>query len=454
MKNSRHDVRNHQKIFLITAVGLLLFLFLGARYWLAATNKPFNDDETTGLFSAYFSSYHSIFLEGIGGASTSPLFYFIDRLIFDFLGHDLHRRWDLRFITRFVHSTYWTLASVYIFVWVADRFVAWWKTSAASAIIIGLGFAFFFHANSFLHIYAIEARGYAIWVSLSTIQLLWAIDLLKDDSKILTWGKFGVISFLVCLATYTAYAQVVLLLFIILVSKFIPIPILKIPRKSSWQRLFALTGCVLFSSGIFSFYYLTKAPMMPYDVQFYFTTERYFDAIFEVIAKTFHHSSDKGLIFTLPFLFLGVGWYFRKRPEFYWLALKCLGMIMLTVFYFYGSKMKGGLWASRYVISLIPAFSLLYFVGLIAASFAVSDAIRLKFQRSISPFALLITWSLIEIISRSNSYQKMLRADWPRLQSRNVFQVTTNPSCPLLLASPDWRAEAVEKLNDTCRGLN
>lgn len=454
MNSNPFDQRLGKKNLPTILLGVGLFLFLGARYWLAATNKPFNDDETVGLFSAYFSTYYDMFVVSIGGASTSPLFYFVDRLILELLGHDLHRYWDLRFITRFVHSTYWALASTYVFIWVTSRFQEWFKISLFSSTIIGLGLAFFYHANSFLHIYAIEARGYSIWVSLSSIQLLLAIDLLKDDEKINSWIKFGAVSFLACMATYTAYAQVALLLFIILASKFIPISALSIPRQSAWPKLLGLAGCILLLSGICSFFYLSKAPMMTYDVKFYFTPERYFDAVFEVLAKTFHHSSDKGLIFTIPFLFFGVGWYFRKKPEFNWLILKCLGMLVLTVFYFYGSKMKGGLWASRYVISLIPAFSLLYFIGLLAISFAFASTINRRLQMRISPFALLIAWSLIEIVSRTNSYQKMLRADWPRLQSRNVYQKTTNPQCPQLLTSPDWRAETVEKLNDTCRGLN
>jgi hypothetical protein len=430
-----------------------LFVFLGLRYWLAATNKPFNDDETTGLYSAYFSTYYNILVVSIGGASTSPLFYLIDRWIFDLLGNDLHRHWDLRFITRFVHSSYWALASVYLFAWVTTRFQRWFGLPFWQALGIGLGLAFFYHANSFLHIYAIEARGYSIWVSFSTIQLLLTMDLFRDDSDNKSWWQFGIVSLLMCLATYTGYAQVGILLGLLLASRWVPISSLRIPSQSSAQALIWKSLVILISAGIVSFFYLTKAPMMPYDVQFYFTMERYFDAIFEVLAKCFHHSSDKGLIFTLPFLFLGTGWYFRRRPEIFWLLIKCLAMLALTVVYFYGSKMKGGLWASRYVISLVPAFSFLYFAGLLMVSFAFANFVRKKFGKSLSPFLLLLVWSLLEITTRSISYQKMFRADWPRLKERNVYGLTTNPNCPPTLESPDWLAVAVEKVNDTCRGI-
>lgn len=449
----RDSVKWRQRTF-VFFVCLGLFVFLGLRYWLAATNKPFNDDETTGLYSAYFSTYYNILVVSIGGASTSPLFYLIDRWIFDLIGNDLHRTWDLRFITRFVHSSYWALACVYLFSWVTSRLQKWFLLPYWQSLAIGLGLAFFYHSNSFMHIYAIEARGYSIWVSFSTVQLLLTMDLFKDDSDKSAWWQFGIVSFLMCLATYTGYAQVGILLVLLLVSRVSPIAFLKMNTQSSITALLWKSAVILIPSGIVSFFYLTKAPMMPYDVQFYFTLERYFDAIFEVLAKCFHHSSAKGLFFTLPFLFLGTGWYFRRRPEIFWLLAKCIAMLALTIVFFYGSKMKGGLWASRYVISLIPAFSFLYFAGLLMVSFAFSSFIRMKFQKSISPFLLLLIWSVVEVGTRSNSYQKMFRADWPRMKERNVYGLTTNPHCPQTLESPDWLAVAVEKVNDTCRGIS
>lgn len=439
----------------LSLVFLVVFLVLlfGARYWLASTNKPLNDDETTGLFSVFFSSYWTLLKDGVWGASTSPLFYLFDKILYDILGPDLQRRWDLRFVFRFLHATYWALASTYVFNWVFYRVQKWFQTNFFTALALGLGFAFFYHSNSFLHIYAIEARGYSIWVSLSTIHFLAGIDLMEDDSASRNWWVFGVSSVLMCLATYTAYSQVVLVSLILICSRFSIIKELKLPLQSNVLSLLSKTSCVLFVSGAVSVYYLSKAVNMPYDVTVYFTLERYFDSITEVLAKCFHHSSAVGLFFSIPFLFLFLGWNYRKNPKFNWLLLHCLGMIALTVVYFFGSKWKGGLWAPRYVINLIPTFSALYFFGLFAISIYFSKLVGRYFSRPVSPLFLLVIWSLLEIFTRSISYQKMIVADLPRWKERKSFGNTNNSLCPPFLGPSNHMAVEVEKMNDRCRGL-
>ncbi|MCO5142616.1 MAG: hypothetical protein M9962_05960 [Oligoflexia bacterium] len=437
------SIKKKHNLQIILIFSSLITLFC-LRFWLASVNKVINDDEATGLHSAYQMSYLNLLKYGVGGASTSPLFYLIDKFIYDIIGHDLHKNWNLRFITRAVHAFYWAFACSFLFVWCTKRLQQLTNASSFFAIIISAGFSFFLHSNSFMDIYAIETRGYSLWVSLTLIQTLLWLDLIQEPENKKYWIAFAITNFLNCFNSYSALAQMFLNLLFLMIN-------LKIfhEKKSIFDFLKIATFAAI-PSVFISFYYYFQSTKMGYPSE-YFTLKSYIDSILEIISKTFHHHRSSALIFSFPLLGIIYFYIYKMNRKSIWIPIHCIGSILLTVLFYKASEFRGGIWAPRYVIFLIPSFAIFYFFGLASLSKIISDAISKFTNYKTSPLLLILIWAIIEISLRSSSYIRIAYADLDYAKKHKLYGATNNSECPKDIRAFGDVGSSLEKLNNVCR---
>lgn len=436
-------MKHGKKLWILPA--LLLFCLFALRYYLAATGKAFWDDETVGLGYTQRKSYGSLFWYGSNEASPSPLFYILNKLLYDLYGGQPQFWWDLRVYNRILPATYWALACTAVFVWGYRRALGVLRLPVWEALVVGAGVAIFLHSCSFMNIYAIEDRAYSLWVSLSTVQLLVWFDLLRDPAGRRAWWRFGVLSALMVFTTFASLGQVGLTALALVVLRWVGEPrACSVSLRWMVQR----AGMVVLVSAAIGFFYLRVSQQMHYSPD-WFTVERYFESILEVMAKSYHHHGAGLLAVTLPLLFVVYSWFVRRDRGLLVLAVYNVALIVLTVVLFKGAQAKGGLWASRYVIFLIPSFTAHYVVAL--ALFArwlqarLSKLVRL-------PWALFTLWAFVQIVSLLPKYLGNIRSDWPQIQARKVHEYTSSERCRNLTEA-DFGGQAVEEVNDACRGL-
>ncbi len=438
------------KKFLWIFPALALFLLFAFRYYLAATGKAFWDDETVGLGYTQRKTYGNLFWFGSNEASPSPFFYILNKILYDLYGGQPQYWWDLRVYNRILPATYWAIAGTAVFVWCYKRALEYWRVPVWQALILGAGVAAFFHSCSFMNIYAIEDRAYSLWVSLATLQLLVWFDLLLNPSSRKAWWRFGGFSALMVFTTFASLGQVGLTALALVGLKW---QNEKLFRGISLREMVKRAVIVVGVSSAIGFFYLRVSQQMYYSPD-WFTAKRYFESVLEVMAKSYHHHGAGLLALTLPLLFVVLPFVQRQNRILLAIVAHNLGLLVLTVILFKGSQAKGGLWASRYVIYLIPAFTAHYVLGLalFARWLQAQLAKRISWKPLRGTWLLFTFWAFTQIISLLPKYVSNIRHDIPKLKERHVYEFTPSGNCRDLRET-DFGGMAFEEINANCRGI-
>lgn len=414
----------------------LLFLLFACRYYLAAMGKGFWNDESLGLGFSHGQSFRLLLYYGSDEASPAPLFYLLDKIWYSLWGSQPQYWWDLRLFHRILPATYWALACTYVFSWSYKKARDFFALPPWQALAIALGVAGFLHSCSFMNIYAIEARAYSLWLSLSVVQFLAWIDLLQNSDSRSAWWRYGAFSALLAFTTFASMGQVGM-----------GVALLVFWRRANLRR----AGLVLLVATAICLFYFRSAPPMHYSPD-WFTAKRYFDSIFEVIAKSFHHHGASLLALSLPLLFVALPLWKRRNKFVLLLSAYNLGLLAFTIILFKGSEAKGGIWISRYVIYLIPSFTAQYLLALGYLAEAMQGWAWLRGR--IGAHQVFALWAILQAVGVVANYGEAIVRDLPRLHERRAYGYTPSENCRDLIPNDDFMyAVDFEQLNDVCRGL-
>ena len=427
-------------------ISFFLFFYFAVHLWFASQGKEFWMDETDGIWGTVRLSLWELFREGApdGQGSRSPLMYILDR-IWLMAWNDLpHRYWDFRLFFRILPVSAWCATHVYLFLhlW---RFL--WTERRLSYVLAGF-FAFaiaqFSYSNNFGGFYAIEARSYSLWVSFCFLYFLAFWEILRrggNDRR--GWG----LHFVACMGLiFTTYASLVL---IFLGAALLLLDEIRRQRKlvlfSPFQKRLVP---VLALSLVIGTYYYMKLGRMTYEPA---SLELFLSSVLEVLLKCFHHHSYHAALVTFPLFYFVVPFYWWKRGR--WDIVICsvyaFLLVMMTGVLYYASTRNGGLYASRYVIYVLPALTFLYLVGVITLVIWITRWIERRSGRNLL-FPVLILLAAADALARPFSIYRGTRADIERFHQRRSFEFRDHPSCSLPIPHPPWDFEQV---NNDCRGF-
>jgi hypothetical protein len=427
-------------ILLALALFLLFFVFL----LLAAQGKPFWQDESNSQTGYTMQTIWSALRYGSNNeASKSPLPHITDRLLFIALDFRPHQTFDLRFILRVLPAFYWSAANTFLFFFLRRRLANALKVSSYHALLLAAGGAVFCYSNSFCAYYAIESRPFSLWVSLSLLQFLSLWALLENFHSRRAQASFLLLNALLSLTTYASCFQVGIVCLLLQLSE-----TLETRRWRWWGVRQKLILASLASSAFLDWFYMhaKKLEFAPADLALYASS------LLEVMLKTFHHHGPQPAWVTFPlfFIFAPCFWWKRDRRIF----LGCLGawLFVASTFALYLGSLKGGsLFASRYVIYIVPSLTFLYLAGLVALLMTIGKWIERIVHRN-SFLALLSIWCLAQVGGTAWKSGKSIAQDIPRFHARNTIRKSELPRCvhPALEGS----AIQLEELNDLCRGID
>ncbi|VAX35003.1 hypothetical protein MNBD_UNCLBAC01-270 [hydrothermal vent metagenome] len=200
------------KLFFIYCLTGLLFLGCFRFGLLLAEHKPlWNDEIYTQISSVSGKTYTEILTGKIGEGNISPSFYVIQKFIcslFQYQNTDLRRTQGIydRIVLRINPVFFMSLSAALIFYYFS-RYYSLWLGSYSIAI--------FFSSFMVWHYWA-EARHYAFWVFLTTVQTLLFLSLLRQDKQNQrTWFALIAIHFILCFTLIFSAIQIMVASFLL-----------------------------------------------------------------------------------------------------------------------------------------------------------------------------------------------------------------------------------------------
>ena len=434
-----------QKWFLFI-IALLLQLLYCVRLWLPSLNKPIWTDEAVGVVSsAVQTPIHLLFWNGAPGqASPSPLHFIINNIWFDLWNNTPQVYWDLNFFFRIFPVFYFAIACVSLFLYVSYFFRKKFpQYSFYLSVLVGLAASAYYYTNDFGRYYALENRAYSPWLTLSTIHLLFFWHSFQETFGKKAWFFYGLVCVLMVLNTYVALVQVSFALFIQYISPFL---FEKRKKLSEWKKTLTPYLTILSICTFCAFWYFAKVQQMGWTIYF----PMYWEALGEVITKSFHHHNVAPLIISMPLFCIVAPYVFRKTPGVIPATVLGWALLLFTLVLFIGCKLKGNLFHSRQFIFLLPTMTLFYALGLFLLFKIISQFLNrfLKIKKNIQPVYLLCVWAFVEIL-RIPGFAQTIHKDWYFWEKFNVYKKTENPECYKPI---DGNAEQLIILNDLCRG--
>jgi hypothetical protein len=421
---------------------ILLFFFFSVRLWLAAQGKEFWMDETDTIF---FNTKRNIWLlitEGADGgqASRTPLYYIIERA-WMYLWSDLPQQyWDLRFFFRIFPVAAWSAGNVYLFAHLWRYFSEEKQFSLRVSALFAFAIAQFSYSNNFGSYYAIESRPYAMWAAISILHLLAVWQIIRTPKK--GWLLFYISSALLVLTTYAAMVQIFLaagLLALEHCKKEKRLVFFDIHQK---KIIFSALGCL-----IIGLCYFTRRETMDFAPAPF---SLFWTSVMEVLLKAFHHHSFHAAFVTVPLLLVVIPLYWRTRSHD--LAVSSLHAILIifSVYPLYlVATHKGALFASRYVIYIMPALTFLYVLGVVTLLILFLRWLEKITQKKLF-LPVLVGFALLEAVTRPIGMYKGIGKDLARFSERRTFALHDHPDCSVAIPHNPWD---LELMNNNCRGF-
>lgn len=435
-------MKTTQKIsWVLFGLGIFFLFWIGLLF--ASQGKPFWMDESDGWFQTQSLSIPRMLIEGgTSGASRSPLPYIIDRALLSAWNDQPLVWWDLRMFFRIPPTFFWALSNTFLFFFLRRKLTRLLGNQSFTIFIVSLTGTFFVFTNSFSAYYAIEARAYSLWTSLTLIQTCFLWNLMTEKQNRANFAGFLLANYLLVFATYASSLQVGLTCGLLLLNDRI------IHQKWRFfaepQRWILATG--LGSAAITLFYYV-KVPMMGYPP---FPFHSYLHEVLEVILKSFRHHGTQQAWVSFPLLFGVIPYFWWKRNKS--LALLCLNAhlgILLTYVHYRASLANGGLYASRYAAYLVPSLSLLYALGIFTLLMQISKWVKRKWHKEVL-IPLIVIYCLANVIPWVKTYTKGIPADISRFKARNSHWENSDPKCREPL---EHDPEPLENQNNYCRKI-
>ncbi len=337
---------------LSVAAGVLFFLCVGFGYRLSSAKPLWNDEIYTQINSIDQASYKDIALGRIREGNNCPLFYLIQKGICDLTQYQFPLRWDKEWnlsdhksqIIMRINSNIFMSASIALIFYFFSRNYSIW----AGVYSLLLSFSSFM-----VWAYWAEARPYALWVFLTTLQSVLFLGFIKQESDGQShWRRLVIVSLLLSITVVFGAVQAAVMLFLLAIFK-----------KEKWLKCVILAGL---AAGIALFYYLRSQGMK-------FWVEKDF---FELITASF--SFDQMLILAVYAGFLGVRYFqkeggvsMRLNPYFiFTLLMLMMAFLMLVILHIISAGEQAGFSVSdRYFIFLVP-------IGIIAATLFSGELLR------------------------------------------------------------------------------
>jgi len=232
-------------------ISILLFLCCFRFGLLLAEHKPlWNDEIYTQVGTVVGQSYADMFLGKIGEGNNCPLFYVMQKVICDLTRYKTPKPWfnakwghEDRFSQIFlrINPVFFMSLSIVCIFYYFSRFYS---------LFAGL-YSLFISLSSFMvWNYLAEARPYALWVFLTTIQSLIFLYLLRrgrDYAK--AWPALVTVHFLLSLTVVFSVAQI-----------FIVSVLLWFFLEKNWKK-YILSALIPIAIGLF---YYAGAPKYPF----------------------------------------------------------------------------------------------------------------------------------------------------------------------------------------------
>lgn len=433
-------------------VGAALFLLFNLRFWLASLNKPLWTDEVNGIHGASVNSFYRLFEHGPNGeASPSPLHYVIEKIWIAAWNHHPEYWWNMRLFFRILPVLYWSIACTALFFFLL-RFIPkkiaglkLWQITLLSAAVAG-----FVHSNEFAAYYSIEDRAYALWLMFSTLQILFILDFLAQEWSARKWMAFGVLCFCMSFAAYISLLQTGLLGLLM-----IGVGIYRNNKMFSWQLCLKPAAVVLFSSTVSLYYYLQVVPLS-YGKPWFML---YWTSVMEVVSKSFHNHGWQSTLLVFPLCFFGMPYVLRKNYEVKALAVYSWILLFSSYLLYLACYFKGNLFASRYLMYLVPTQMAMYLLTLallfhrLAAFLSSRWGGKISFLKNAQTvfIFLLFTWSIFDVLGRASSSVKVIVHDWHYWEKYQAYSLKHVAACP-----PNVFVETeaeFEKINSLCREI-
>ncbi len=198
--------------FNIPAQTVLVFLLLlSVGFWLAAKKPLWNDEVYSQVNSVQKLSFTQILAGQVPEGNGCPLFYLVQKSINNIAGYSLPVPWDRkgaldaksRLILRIAPNICMSLGLALIFYFFAEGYGWWWG-------IYGLMLSL---SSFMVWAYWAEARPYALWFLLTTLQLLVFIKLLTDKKREGLWSsRLVIIHFLLSFTVIFSVIQIAVVL--------------------------------------------------------------------------------------------------------------------------------------------------------------------------------------------------------------------------------------------------
>jgi hypothetical protein len=420
---------------LLAIIALFLFIFVSARLGLDSLTKELWADETAGSENYYLKDYQRLLWTGVSEASPSPLYYIVSRFWLSLWDFRAHEYWNLRLFQRAPSIVFWALSTVTIFLWAVGIFKRLYGRRSWCILLISLGVALFAQSNPFASQYAIEDRAYSLWLFLTLVQGLLIFDAsLFGRTKSIT-ALYGIISILLVFVTFSSFAITLIQLFLFWWLK-----------ERSF-RFFYFSVILTFVCLLIVAWYFRSIPPMDYGNE-WFTWKNYRGSVVTAFGKTFHHESNYSLLLSFPTLCLLVGYSAIRNLASRLLLAQVILLILLSIVLFKASEWKGGLWAPRYVIYLIPSALLFYFHGLWTMGSLLNTRI-FKYKEHQLSKSIFLVWSIFQIVQFGNPVSLINSLKGISASPQWVYGKTRNIECPLKIS--DFSPRAVEQINTICR---
>lgn len=421
-------------------VATFLFVLFAFRFFLHAQGKPFWIDETDGLCQSTGRSWAQLVFEGVNGqASRTPLYYILDKAWLSIWDNRPHLYWDLRVILRILPATCWALSCVSIFVFVYAKMRSAMLQNMWVGLVIGAGAAIFFYQNSFMDIYAIETRAYALWLFLTTLHFLFLFQAVHCGLKKRGWYLWGAICLLMVYTTYASLLQIAAGFAALFFHHW------QTGKMASVKKIMLPCIVIGIASLLLGEWYLS-ALILNYGRP---TMDLYWSSLTEVFLKSFHHHGWQPGLVTAPLFLVLVPYLYRKNRLFFTISIFAWLNIIASFVLFKGSQAKGGIWASRYATYLIPSYTWFYILGLVAVfSLLVNYGNRFS-PRKFQVVSVFFLFCLLQIFTRLPLFMKETMTSWDRAREAHVYGYTNYPEeCNKVLSCKDQEFEA---LNKACR---
>lgn len=168
--------------FVRLGAGLLFAVLVALGLWMAFHQPLWNDEYYSLTSSTLGTSYGKMLAGGIGEGNNSPLFYLLQKLQSDVIAYHAPQDWiDGRWNGGDVFSQVFLRIQPVVCMAASLSFLFYFFVSRYS--LLAGWYALLVALTSFmLWAHWTEARPYALWFSLSILQMLVMIDILKESS--------------------------------------------------------------------------------------------------------------------------------------------------------------------------------------------------------------------------------------------------------------------------------